>query len=442
MDAGWTKWLPSVLQKQIVGRPTLQALLTNSGWLLFDKVVRMVFGLTIGALVARYLGPEKFGQLNYAIAFVALFSAFATLGLDNIVVRDLVRKPEAVGKLLGSAFSLKLAGSLVALTMAETAILLLRSSEPTTWWLVGILAAGSVFQAFDVIDFRLQSTIQSKFAVLARIVAFVSIAFVRLGLIYTQAGLTAFAWAMFGELALAAAGLVFASRHVFKKMTPGFGDLTNMRRLLVESWPFMLSTLAIMLYMRIDQIMLASIAGEVQVGLYSAALRLSEIWYVIPMAIVSSVAPSLIATRSQSTPQYYLRIQKLFTMLTRIAYFIALPMSLLSTPLVATVFGANYAAAGPVLAVHIWTAVFVFLGVATGPWIVNEGLGQLQFYRTILGAITNVLLNLFLIPKFGGIGAAVATLVSQAVAVYLSFAFLKSTRNIFFMMTKAICFRG
>jgi polysaccharide transporter, PST family len=160
------------------------------------------------------------------------------------------------------------------------------------------------------------------------------------------------------------------------------------------------------------------------------------------MAIVSSVAPSLTATRSQSMSEYYVRIQRLLTLLARIAYLVALAMSVLSTPLVVLVFGRHYAGAGPILSVHIWTAVFVYLGVATGPWIINEGLGKLQFYRTVLGAITNILLNLFLIPRYGGIGAAVATLLSQAVAVYLSFAFLKGTRGIFFMMTKAICLRG
>jgi len=442
MDAGWTKWLPGVLHKHVAGRHRLQVLLSNSGWLLFDKAVRMVFGLTVGGLVARYLGPRGFGELNYAIAFVALFGAIATLGLDNIVVRDLVRKPKDTSKLLGSAFSLKLGGAVVALIIAESAIMFLRPTEPTIQWLVGILAAGSIFQAFDVIDFLLQSTIQSKFTVWARVCAFLTFASIRLLLIYVHAGLVAFAWAASGEVALAAAGLIVAAKRVYGRIALEFGDLTHMRDLLTESWPFMLSTIAIMLYMRIDQIMLASMVGEVEVGLYSAALRLSEIWYVIPMAIVSSVAPSLTETRSHSTSEYYLRIQKLFTMLARIAFLVALPMSVLSTPLVIIVFGRHYAGAGPMLAVHIWSAVFVFLGVAAGPWIINEGLGKLQFYRTILGAITNILLNLWLIPKYGGIGAAAATLVSQALASYVSFAFLRPTRNIFFMMTKAICLRG
>ena len=442
MDASWTNWLPPLLRKRLVGRHKLQALLSNSGWLLFDKVVRMIFGLTVGALVARYLGPSGFGELNYSIAFVALFTAIAGLGLDNVVVRDLVRKPDYRTKLLGSAFTLKLIGAFTALILAETIIFLLRPADGVTHWLVGILAAGSIFQAFDVIDFLFQSTIQSKFTVIARVIAFVVFAFVRLFLIFAHSGLIAFAMATSGELVFAAAGLFFAYRRVFKMSSFGWGEPKVMRELLSESWPFMLSTLAIMIYMRIDQIMLASMSGEASVGLYSAALRLSEIWYFIPMAIVSTVAPSLTAMRSQSTVEYYARTQRLYTLFARIAYLIAIVMSFLSTPLIILVFGTHYAGAGPILSVHIWAAVFVFLGVATGPWVVNEGLGQLQFYRTILGAIANILINLVLIPKFGGIGAAIATLISQAVAVYFSFAFFIRTRTIFCMMTKALCMRG
>jgi PST family polysaccharide transporter len=236
-------------------------------------------------------------------------------------------------------------------------------------------------------------------------------------------------------------GFVWVFQRLFGAKWFGFGDLSTVRSLLKESWPFLLSSLAVMIYMRIDQIMLASAVGSYEVGLYSAALRLSEIWYVIPMAIVGSVAPSLTATHGQSRAVYYGRLQRLFTSLVKLAYLVAVPMSLLSTPLIVLLFGPQYAGAGPVLAIHIWTAVFVFIGVATGPWIINEGLGRIQFYRTVIGAITNILLNLYLIPKYGAIGAAIATLLSQAVAVYFSFAFLSRTREVFGMMTKAILLR-
>jgi polysaccharide transporter, PST family len=442
MDADWTKWLPRVFRKHIVGRHNLQAMLGNSSWLLLDKVVRMVLGLFVGTWIARYLGPTEFGQLNYAIAFVALFSAIATLGLDNIVVRDLVRRPEDREKILGSAFSLKLLGALLSLAMAETAIRLLQPGDARMHLLVGVTATALVFQAFDVIDFLFQSGVRSKPIVLVRMISFVLFSFVKIALIVSLASLIEFAWAALGELALAALGFIWVFQRYFGVKWFGFGDLSTVRSLLKDSWPFLLSSLAIMVYIRIDQIMLASAVGSYQVGLYSAALKLSEIWYVIPMAIVGSVAPSLTATHGQSRAVYYSRLQRLFTSLMKLAYLVAVPMSLLSTPLIVLLFGPQYAGAGPVLAIHVWTAVFVFMGVATGPWVVNEGLGKLQFYRTFIGAVMNIFLNLYLIPRYGAIGAAIATLLSQALVGYFSFVFLNRTREVFGMMTKALLLRS
>jgi PST family polysaccharide transporter len=441
MDADWTKWLPRVLRKQIVGRHNLQAVLGNSSWLMLDKVLRMALGLVVVPLVARYLGPTEFGQLNYAVAFVALFSVVATLGLDSIVVRDLVRRQEDRRKILGSAFSLKLLGALVSLAMAETGIRLLQPDDAKMHLLVGITATALVFQAFDVIDFLFQSGVRSKPIVLVRVISFVLFSFVKIALIVTLAGLVEFAWAALGEAALVALGLVWVFQRFFGAKWFGFGDLSTVRSLVRESWPFMLSGLAVMIYMRIDQIMLASAVGSYEVGLYSAALRLSEIWYVIPTAIVASVSPSLTATYGQSRAVYYGRMQRLFTSLVKLAYLVAVPMSLLSTRLIVLLFGPQYAGAGPVLAIHIWTAVFVFIGVATGPWVFNEGLGRIQFYRAVIGAITNILLNLYLIPRYGATGAAIATLLSQAVAVYFSLVFLSRTREVFGMMTKALLLR-
>jgi PST family polysaccharide transporter len=193
-----------------------------------------------------------------------------------------------------------------------------------------------------------------------------------------------------------------------------------------------------MLYMRIDQVMLAEMIGERQVGFYSAALRLSEPWYIIAIIIVGSVAPTITEVRVQSQELYYQRLQQLFTTLTRIAYVVAIPMTLISTHLVIWLYGEQYANAGPVLAVHIWTAVFVFLGVAAGPWVLNEGLAKFSLYQTVLGALTNISLNLILIPLYGAIGCAVATLISQALAAWLSNVFFDKTAPLFKLQLSAL----
>jgi polysaccharide transporter, PST family len=195
MNAAWTKFLPGFLRAKLDSRYMLQAILGNSCWLLADKVVRMGVGLVVGVWIARYLGPEHFGQLSYAIAFVSLFSAIATLGLDGIVVRELVCNSEQKDEILGCAFTLKLIGGGVAFLIVLVAIWLVRPVDTRIHWMVGIIAAGMIFQAFDTADLWFQAQVQSKLTVLAKNAAFLVLAAVKVWLILIQADVTAFAWA-------------------------------------------------------------------------------------------------------------------------------------------------------------------------------------------------------------------------------------------------------
>lgn len=436
-DLKWLSLLPAFIRKRIEGRHNLQKILGNTGWLFFDKILRMGVGLIVGAWVARYLGPEQFGALNFALAFVGLFGAFASLGLDGIVVRDIVREPERKYEILSSAFILKLCGGSVAFLIALSAIFIVRPAESQAHWLVGIIAAGLIFQSLDTIDLWFQSQVQSKFTVIAKNSAFIVIALVRVSLIMNKAPLKAFAWATLAEIVL---GAMFLSMfYARQKTVPVWCPKIDMaRRLVKESWPLIMSNLAVMIYMRIDQVMLAQMIGNKEVGLYSAALRFSEIWYFIPLAIVSSVMPSLTQSRLESKEKYFRQLQQLFNSLVRIAYLIALPMTFVSTYVVTALYGQEYSRAGLILAIHIWSAVFVFIGVGMSPWTLNEGMIRYSLIQTIGGAVINILLNIFLIPKYGAVGAAVSTLISQMMASFLFNISVPKLRVIFNMQLRAL----
>lgn len=438
LNSRWVAYLPPFLRSRVVGRPNLQKILDNTGWLFFDKILRMGVGLIVGVWVARYLGPEQFGAFNFAVAFVALFGAFASLGLDGIVVRDIVREPESKYKILSSAFILKLCGGGVAFLISLAAIFIIRPAESRIHWLVGIIAAGMIFQSFDAIDLWFQSQVKSKFTVIAKNAAFVVFALVRVALILNKAPLVAFAWSALAEIIVGAAWLVsfYIKSHPFESLL--CPKIDTVRTLLKESWPLILSGLAIMIYMRIDQIMLGQMIGNKEVGLYSAALRFSEIWYFIPMAIVSSVMPLLTQARSESTEIYYQRLQMLFNYLVRIAYVIALPMTFISSFLVTSLYGSEYSRAGLILAIHIWSAVFVFIGVGMSPWTINEGMMRYSLILTIGGTIVNISLNIFLIPIYGAVGAAISTLISQMAASFLFNIVVPSLRIVFKMQLKAL----
>jgi PST family polysaccharide transporter len=189
--------------------------------------------------------------------------------------------------------------------------------------------------------------------------------------------------------------------------------------------------MAVVLYMKIDQVMLGEMLGDRDVGLYSAAIRLSEVWYFIPVSIVTSVSPSLFEAKKISAALYYQRLGRLSRLVALIALAIAVPMTFASGYLMTTLYGSEYKDAGTVLAVHIWAALFVFLGVAQNPWTVSEGLTKLALLRTSLGAAANIFLNLLLIPTYGPTGAAIATTVSYALSAVILNALSPKTRMIF-----------
>jgi polysaccharide transporter, PST family len=438
LDSKWFLLFPSFIRRKIAGRHNLQRILGNTAWLFFDKILRVAVALSVGVWVARYLGPERYGALNFAAAFVALFGALATLGLDGIVVRDIVRTPEKKYEILASAFVLKLGGGIIAFCVSLIAMRIMRPLDSQTQWLVGIIAAGMIFQAFDAIDLWFQLQLQSIYAVCAKNAASILIAISKVLLILNHASLIAFAWAGLTEIVIGAMGLFWAYRVTNQHLASWQLHLSTSKALLRESWPLILSSLAIMMYMRIDQIMLGQILGNKEVGLYSAALKFSEVWYFIPMVIVSSVMPNLTETIYASPELFYQRLKHLFTILIRIAYAIAIPMTLLSRPLLVQLYGKEYAGAGAVLSIHIWASLFVFLGVGMSPWILNEGLTKYSLFQTVSGAMMNIVLNLLIIPSYGAIGASISTVISQGFSAFLSNLLLPKTRTIFKYQLKAL----
>ena len=428
MNATWLRYLPRFLRTRLDGRHTLQAVLGNTGWLFADKVVRMGIGLFVGIWLARYLGPESFGQLSYAIAFVALFSAIATLGMNSIVVRELVRNPEKKNEILGSAFVLKLSGGCLAFIVALTAIWFMRPTDTLSFWLVGIIALGMIFQAFDAVDFWFQSKVQSKYTVYAKNGAFLTASAVKIWLILNQAGLLAFAWVGLAEIMLGAVGLLFAFKatgNVFSSIQVRWPLAQN---LLSKSWPLLLSGLAVTAYMRVDIVMLKEMVGNQEAGIYSAATSLSEVWYFLPVVIVASLSPIIIKSRDTNPDLYISRLRRLYFFMVWLAIGVALPLSILASWLVGILYGQQYMEAAPVLAVHLWAGIAVFLGVASSQHLLAEKLQKISFYRTLIGLVCNIAMNLALIPKWGAMGAAIATVISYFIATF-SLVVFKSTRT-------------
>ncbi|MGO8975298.1 MAG: flippase [Steroidobacteraceae bacterium] len=417
--------------------PALRKVLHNTAWLMVDRIVRMGLGLLVSVWIARYLGLTQYGILSFAISFVALFGTMSTLGLDSIVVRHLVTGGADSNEILGTAFVLRLLGGMLAPLLAIGSIHFMEPNDPITVLLVNVLSVGLIFQAFDTIDVYFQAQVQSKVTVWAKNAAFLAASGIRVFLVYAKAPLWTFAVAQVTELALGALALTAMYRWRGGRVSIWRARRSRAIQLLQQSWPVILTGMAIMVYLRIDMVMLKFMQGDAAVGLYATATRISEVWYFIPVAIVSSVSPAII--RAKDNPIiYYERIGKLFSLMSLIALVIGSGVALSSHWIIHTLYTEAFRGAAPVLAVHVWASLFVFLGVAQGPWDVSQNLLKLGFYRTLAGAVVNVLLNLVLIPKYSAMGAAIATVISYATAGVLANAFDSRTRPIFVLQLRSV----
>lgn len=409
----------------------------NTSWMFAEQVLRIVAGLFVGVYVARYLGPEQFGIYSYAAAFVALFGTIARLGLDGIVVRDLVNHPQERDVYLGTAFWLKLTGAFLALGLLAIAAQF-TSNDATTNLYIFIIASGLIFQSFDVVDFHFQSKVLSKYVSISRLIQLGLSSVLKLYFIFIQADLLWFVLVSLIDQITLALSLIFA--YWRQKIGRFFGrfNLGTAKTMLRNSWPLILSGIAISLYMRIDQIMIKEMLGEKEVGLYSAAVRLSEAWYFVPVIIATSLFPAIINAKKISQELYNKRLQRLYFIMIYFAVGVALAVTFMAESIVVTLYGMHYQDAGIVLSIHIWAGVFVGLGVVNGQWFLAENLQKIATLNTLIGAAANVVLNYFLIPIYGITGVAFATFTSYGVAAYLTLLLHKKTRGRFYEITSAI----
>ena len=431
-------FITNFIFRPIAHRPNLVKIVHNISWLFFDKILRMGVGFFVGVWIVRYLGPEQFGLLSFATAFTALFGAFATLGLQGIVVRDIVRNPNCAPETLGTTAILQLIGGIAAYLLVLVAITYLRPDDSIARTIVAMLGSTMLLKASEISVYWFESKVLSKYIVWVKNGVFLVFAIVKVILILQQASLNAFVWTMLAEAVVVAIILLGVLSKYGVLLTKFRVSIKRAKSLLKDSWPLLFSSVSITIYLQIDKIMLGHMIGDGAVGIYSVALLISELWYFIPTVIVASTFPAIIESKKRSEKQYYARLQKLFDLMIVISVGLALLTTFLSTSIVILLFGEAYRDAGIILSIHIWAAVFVFLGVASSQWFLAEGRQVLSLQQTVIGAFMNVALNLWLIPVYGAVGAALATLISHSVAAFFADLIYKETRKIFSMKVRAL----
>lgn len=396
----------------------IQSVIRNTGWLFLDYCLRIGLGLVINIWIARYLGATQFGIWNFTSAIVAIIGSFSNLGLSSIVVQDLVRNPKSKAKILGSTFFMQLISSSILLVFSIPIAFLVFHKDLQTLGLIIALSFVNFFGSFDAINLWFQSQINSKYTVFSRMTAFSVYSLLTISAILLRLPLVAMGVTKNVEAFVNSIGLIVGYKLNKQNLILWKWDTEIAVSLIRRSWPIALSSFAVALYVKADLVMLGKMLGPKEVGIYSIATRLSEIWYFIPSIVLPSLLPSLVAAREKSIFLYTQRLRKVYFFMSLTAIIISIGISLYSEFLVVLLFGDPYRESSTILSIHVWSILFVFLGGASSNWLIIEDLSRYSAYRTLIGGGFNIVLNIFLIPRYGGLGAAVATLVSYAMATF------------------------
>lgn len=410
----------------------------NFSWLFADKIVRMGLGLVVGVWVTRYLGPANYGILSYISAIIAMFTFVAQLGLDTVVVKELVDKRFPKECLIGTVFWLKMAGGVLAYFLIVGVAALADVGTYITGLLM-ISAFSVIARSIEVIDLWFQSQTLSKYIVLSNTIAAIICSFVKIACVLFEQTLSAFVIIGVIEILIAKCFYIF----YYKKTKNQFSFAISIecaKCLMSQSWPLMISSMLVTIYIYIDQVMLQRLMGEKEVGIYAVGIKFSEIFYFIPMCVLSSIQPKMVALYKENRKYFEESLQKIFSFASLFSYLVMIFIWMIAPTLIGLLYGLEYLDSADILRIHIFAFVFVFYGVLRSLYLLVEGKNRLSAWGTALGAVINVFMNLFLIPRYGGVGAAWATVISYACAGYFSGLIIPAFREVFVWQTKGLLF--
>ena len=419
-------------------RRPLKKILGNSLWQISEKILTMLLSIVISGVIARYLGVEQYGLVNYVISVVSLFTAFSTLGMEKITIQDIVSQKDKEEVILGTSFIIRLIGGIVLIIISQITLYLLNGAVLIYQILGIIMGFCMVFKAFEVIEYYLQAHMNLKIVSVIRFTTAIIVAIAKVLVVLCDWGVIGFVLTYLVDAVTA--GMLFyiyykINRYKKWKFSKGYAN-----KLLARCWYIAIAGLLSTMYMRIDQVMLGKMLTDTtENGIYSAAVRIAEMWYFIPSAIVASFQPNINARKKANDEEGYINlIQQLYDIVAIIGITFGISITCFGWLAIDILYGTAYLQASRVLMVMAWAGLFATLGTARSIWLINENLQKYTIIYTLTGAITNVVLNYLLIPSLGALGAAITTLISQIVADLLTLMAFKKTRKSSIMILKAI----
>lgn len=410
-------------------------IIKNIIWLFFDKILRMGLGVLVSIYLAKYLGPTEYGELSFGISFVYFFLVISMLGMEPIIVREIIKNPHQTNKIISTSIILRLFfGTIMFITSVFIAFYLYGWSK---FFFIFVISFQLFFQVADVFGSFFLAKVQSKYVVISKNTGFIISSILKLALIFFNVSLLVFAYAILVEFFITFILLIYFYNRSSLKFKFSYFEKSLARQLLISSSPLILSSVFYVVYTKLDIIMIKFLSNSEQVGYYAVANKLSEVWFFIPTIIINSFYAEIIELRNNNYKKFKKKILELMTVLSFLSLIMIIFFLFFSEKTIVYLYGQEYISSVSIFNIHIWSCLIVFSAVVSGVWYVANDLQKYTFYRTGIGALVNITLNFILIPIYGGLGAAYATLGAKFVASYLMNLMNKKTREVFFLQTES-----
>lgn len=414
--------------------------LRNAGWIIGGRLVNKVLVFLVSVLTARYLGPGNYGLIDYAAAYTTFFASLCNLGINSVIIKNFVDHPEEEGCAIGTTLVLRLVSSLLSALTIVGVVRLLEGNETTVILVVALSTLGLLFQVFDTFKQWFQSRLQSKYAAIATITAYLAASAYKLVLLIMGKGVAWFALATsVDHIALAVVLLIAYKRNGGPKLS---FSMRKAKELLRVSSSYILSGLMISIYASTDKLMLKNMLDEAAVGYYGLAVSLSTAWGFLLEAVIDSLYPTILQNYDRNRQLFLTRNRQLYALVIYGALSVSLVICLLAEPLIGLLYGKAYLPAVMPLRIVVWYTAFSYLGGARNAWIVCENRQKYLKYLYSGAALINVLLNLLLIPVLGTAGAALASLITQVSTVVLMPLLIRPLRPNVRLMLEALFLKG
>ena len=413
---------------------------SNASWLILGKIFQMLLNLIVGILTARYLGPSNYGLINYANSYIAFFASICNLGINSIIVKEFVDNRNENGEILGTSIVLKIISSFLSAITIICLAYALNDNDMTITLIVMLCCIGMLFQVFETLNYWFQSKLNSKVTAIATLISYFITSLYKIFLLITQKPILYFAFSTsIDYICLAILLFIFYFANHGQRLS---FSIQTAKRILSQSWHFIVPGLMVAVYSQTDKIMLKHIIGATETGYYSTAVSLCNIWCFILIAIIDSMSPVIMKLFNDDYEKYKKMNRLLYSIVFYISIIVSLIFLVFGDFIVNILYGKEYLPAVIPLKILTWYSAFSYLGVARNIWIVCEKKQKYLLLVYIVSAFLNIILNIILIPILHASGAAIASLLAQILTTIIVPFFIKDIKNNSILMIEGILLRN